>query len=144
MDQVHTIGGFASLLAGACALVFSLVSVVRTLGFIRHSVEASGQVIRLEHSKDKLGTASYEDYAPVFSFTVPGGKKYTVTSNISSSPADFSVGGSVRVRYKAASPEEARIHTFLETWGAAAISGLAGLFFAGFGCRLLGLLHLAQ
>ena len=67
------------------------------MNFIRRSAEANGEVIRLEHTKN-VSSPSYESYAPVFSFKVSDGKAYTVTSNISSSPADFSVGDSVRVR----------------------------------------------
>ena len=140
MDQLSNILPFVLLVVGPCALVFSIVSIFRTRSFIRRSSEVIGEVIRLERSKtrDRYG---YE-YAPVFSFTTEGGKSCTVTSDVSSSPPGFSVGESVRVRYDPANPENARIHSFFQTWGIAVISGAVGLAFIGFGGgKFLGLLH---
>jgi Protein of unknown function (DUF3592) len=64
-----------------------------------------------------------------------------VTSTISSSPAAFSVGESVRVRYDPANPEDARIHKFFEIWGATVIFGIVGAAFIAFGLYGLGLLQ---
>jgi hypothetical protein len=140
MSQITGIFGLVLLCGGACALIFSLVAFVRTGSFIRRSVEVGGEVIRLVRSTHR-GTTSYESYAPVFSFTAVNGERYSVTSEISSSPADFSVGESVRVIYDPADPHRARIHTFFETWGAVVISGLIGMGFVAFGSWRLGLLQ---
>jgi hypothetical protein len=140
MDQFTQIYCYALSVIGPCALVFSIVSIFRTRNFIRRSSEVSGKVIRLERSKtrDRYG---YE-YAPVFSFTTAEGKSCTVTSDVSSSPPGFSIGESVRVRYDPVNPENARIHTFFQTWGIAVISGIVGLAFIGVGGgKLLGILH---
>ena len=140
MDQLSKIWTLVSLSAGPCALVFCFVSIIRTKGLIRRSTEVTGEVIRLERSKSDGRFASY-DYAPVFSFTAADGNSYTVTSEVSSNPPGFSVGESVRVRYGPANPQNARIHSFFQTWGAAVISGAIGVGLIGFGCKLLGLLH---
>jgi hypothetical protein len=137
MDQVTWILGLPLLCVGARALVFSPICFVRTSSFIRRSVEVGGEVIRLEHSTDK-GTTSYESYAPVFSFTASNGEKYAVTSEISSSPADLSIGEPVRVIYDPNDPRSARIHTFFQTWGTVFVSGLIGMGFVAFGCWRLG------
>jgi hypothetical protein len=137
MDQIGKDFGWVLLSAGPCALVESLFSVVRAM---RRSAEANGKVIRLEQSMDRVGARSYESYAPVFSFC-SGGKTYTVTSKISSSPADFVVGDSVKVRYDPANPENARIHTFYRTCGIGIIFGVVGAGFITFGLYFLGILR---
>jgi hypothetical protein len=104
---------------------------------MRRSVEVTGEVVRLDRSEGDRQFASYV-YAPVFSFTAADGKAHTVVSDISSSPPDFSVGESVRVRYDPANPEKARIHSFFQIWGTTVISGAMGVGFAGVGCVLLG------
>jgi hypothetical protein len=144
MGDISNILGFVFFFGGPCALAYSLVSTFRTRDFIRRSVEVTGEVIRLERSVDRGGSASYIEYAPVFSFTVADGNAYTVISKISSSPADFNVGESVRVRYDPTNPQDARIHTFLQTWGAAVIFGVIGIGFTITGCKLLGIMNLVK
>src|ERR1035438_8811252 len=114
MDQKSEIFGLIFIFAGPCLIVFSVVSAVRTRAFLRRCTEASGEGVRLAHSSDRMGTTTYESYAPVFSFTAVDGKTYKVTSSISSSPADFSVGDSVRVRYDPGNPQDARIQSLFE------------------------------
>jgi hypothetical protein len=140
VDHFNTIIVIFLLLAGPCAVVYSLVSIVRTRDFLLRSTEVDGEVIRLERSRTG-GQTSTVVYAPVFSFTAADGRAYTVTSKVSSSAPGFSVGDSVRVRYDPANPEGARIHTFFQTWGAALISGAVGAGFVAFGCKLLWFLN---
>jgi len=138
LDQTSRILDLVLLFTSPCLLVFSLVSAVRTKGFIRRSVEVTGEVVRLERSSGaRFG--SY-DYAPVFSFTAADGNTYTVTSDVSSSPPGFREGESVRVRYDPDNPENARIHSFFQTWGVAVISGAVGVAFASYACKVLGFL----
>jgi Protein of unknown function (DUF3592) len=139
MDQLTKILEWVCLFVGPCLLVYSLISVVRTRDFIRRSTEVAGEVIRLERSAGDGRFASYV-YAPVFSFTSADGKTYTVTSDVSSSPPDFTIGESVRVRYDPANPEKARIHSFFQTWGVAFIAGACALIFIIVSCKLLGFL----
>ena len=142
MGQTSTLWAYVFLIIGPCALVYSIFSIVQTRGFIRRCTEVPGEVIRLEQSEDR-GRYGYT-YAPVFTFTTLEGMKYTVTSDVGSSPSDFSIGDSVRVRYDSANPENARIHSFFQTWGLAVISGAISVGFIGFGAKLLGLLHLVK
>jgi hypothetical protein len=142
MDQINKVIEFALLAIGPCAIVYSFASFFRTRAFLRTSIEVTGQVVRLERSKypDRYGYT----YAPVFCFTANDGTEHTVTSDVGSSPAGFSEGDSVRVRYEPANPQDARIHTFFQTWGTVVISGAVGVLFVTCGCNFLGLLHLAK
>ena len=139
MDEILE---FAFLAIGPCAIVYSFVSFFRNQTFLRTSVEVTGEVIRLERStdRDRYGYT----YAPVFTITANDGTQHTVTSDVGSNPAGFSGGDSVRVRYEPANPQDARIHTFFQTWGAVVLSGAIGVGFVAFGCDKLGLLHLAK
>jgi Protein of unknown function (DUF3592) len=139
LDDIDKILGFVLLVAGPCILIYSVVSFVRTRSFLRCCVEVDGEVKRLERSKSS-GKYGYT-YAPVFSFTVADGQTYTVTSEVSTSPPGFDVGESVRVRYDPSNPEDARIHTFFQTWGGAVMWGIVGAAFIAFGFYWLGLLE---
>jgi hypothetical protein len=142
LDQFGSILNLAILFAGLCALVYSLVSIVQTRSFLRRCAGVTGEVIRLERSRSG-GEFGY-DYAPVFSFTAADGNTFTVTSDVSSSPPGFRVGDSVRVRYDPADPQNARIHSFFQTWGSAVIFGAIGVGFFGYSCKAFGLLDLVK
>jgi Protein of unknown function (DUF3592) len=140
LDDIDKILGLVLLIAGPCILIYSAVTFDRTRSFLRCCVEVDGEVKRLERSKSP-GKYGYT-YAPVFSFTVADGKTYTVTSELSTSPPGFDVGESVRVRYDPANPEDARIHTFFQTWGGVVTWGIVGAAFFAFGLYWLGTLQL--
>jgi hypothetical protein len=108
---------------GVACLVWSVISYFRIAKFLQRCTETRGEVIRLERTQ---GTRGY-DYAPVFSFQTASGESITVTSDISSSPADFTEGDSVRVQYDPANPSDAKIHSFLQTWGDCVIPAAVGV-----------------
>jgi hypothetical protein len=144
MSQFETIVDSVLLVLGPCLLVFSIVSFVRTRAFLQRSAEVTGEVVRLVASKSWDGGLASTEYAPVFSFNAANGETYTVASNVGSSPAEFSVGDTVRVRYDPVNPQNARIHTWLQTWGAVAVSAVVGMAFVGYGSFKLGLLDWVQ
>jgi hypothetical protein len=130
MGQFETLLNRVFLVVGPCSLVYSIVSLIRTQSFIRRSVEVSGEVVRLERSRSR-GRYGYT-FAPVFTFTSVDGKLYTVTSDVGTNPATFDVGDSVEVRYDPADPHSARINTFFQVWGMAAICAALGIAFTCF------------
>jgi hypothetical protein len=127
---MQTFFQIAAASAGLGCLIWSVISYFRITGFLRQCTETSGEVIRLERTKSDGQFASY-DYAPVFQFQTASGKTMTVTSDVGSSPPGFSEGQSVLVRYDPTNPSDARIHTFLQTWGNCVIPGGVGVFFLG-------------
>jgi hypothetical protein len=126
VDQIWRILGFVALCASPCSIIYSVISFFRTRSFLLRSVEVDGEVVRLERSKDR-DRYGYT-YAPVFAFTAADGKSYTVTSDAGSSPPGFAEGESVKVRYEPENPENARIHTLFQTWGAALMGAFGGVF----------------
>jgi hypothetical protein len=120
----------ALAVAGVACLVWSVVSYSRVTKFIQRCTETSGEVIRLEQSTGTRGSSRYV-YAPVFRFQSASGETITVTSDLASSPPGFTEGQSVRVRYDPANPSDAKIHSFLQTWGDFVIPVAIGVFFLG-------------
>lgn len=102
-----------------------MISYFRIKKFIQRSIETSGEVIRLERSRGNRGY----DYAPVFCFQTASGETITVTSDVASSPPGFTEGESVRVRYDPINPSDAKIHSFLQTWGDCVIPAAVGIVF---------------
>jgi hypothetical protein len=135
VDEFWRILGYMALCASPCSIAYSIFSIFKTRSFLLHSVEVDGEVVRLERSKtrDRYGYT----YAPVFTFTAAGGKSYTVTSDAGSSPPGFTEGESVRVRFDPENPENARIHTLFQTWGATLMGAFGGVFFLIWGCFVL-------
>jgi hypothetical protein len=139
LGQIETLLNYFMLILGPCALIYGIFSTIQTGAFIRRSVEVDGEVVRLERSQNR-GRYGYT-YAPIFTFNTIEGVAYNVTSGVGSSPAGFSKGDSVLVRYDPANPEDARIHSLFQTWGSSALSGIVGLAFIYFAGKAFGFLH---
>lgn len=86
--------------------------------------EAMGKVVDFEVSPPTA--ESGETYAPIVSYVVDN-KEYTYSSSNSSDPPAFEIGEAVTVLYNPMQPSEARINTFFELWGLAAILALSGV-----------------
>jgi hypothetical protein len=114
--------------AGIALIIWSVISYARVTKFLQQSTETTGEVIRLQKFN---GGAQFPgcDYAPVFLFRTASGESVTVTSDVATSPPGFTVGQSVRVRYDASNPSEAKIHTLLQIWGDSVIPAVVGVFF---------------
>jgi hypothetical protein len=113
---------------GVCCLVWSVISYFRINRFLSHCIETRGEVIRLERTRSSGEFGSY-DYAPVFQFQSANGDSITITSDVASSPAGFSEGQSVLVRYDPTNPSDAKIHSFFQTWGGCVIPAWVGIIF---------------
>ena len=88
MDPFGRMIDLVSLVVGPCAVVYSIVSLIRTRIFVLRSLEVDGAVVRL----DRMKNGRYSYYAPVFAFTPAEGATYTVISDIGSIPPGFRIG----------------------------------------------------
>jgi hypothetical protein len=141
LDQVRELISWLFLLVGVASAAFSLILFFRTLRFLQVSVEADGRISHLERTSTGGGPYGQYIYAPVFFFTAADGKTYSVTSNATTNSPSFGIGERVSVLYDPANPEDARIHTFFQTWGNAVVLGICGVFFVATGCNFPGVLH---
>ena len=93
----------------------------RSERLLKRGKRARGVITRLDWGGDSARI-------PVFSFTVPDGSKYLVSSNTRSSSSTFSVGQEVPILYDPEYPSTtARIDTFGQIWGGAILFGAIGL-----------------
>ncbi|HLM58419.1 MAG TPA: DUF3592 domain-containing protein [Pyrinomonadaceae bacterium] len=90
---------------GALSLLAALYFRHRTRRFIRESVEAYGQVVRLEEREDEGSTI----YAPVVGYTAADGVPRQFVHHTASRPPSYTVGQRVRIRYHRQRPEDARM-----------------------------------
>jgi hypothetical protein len=128
---METYSQFVLAPLGVGCIIWSVISYIRITRFLGQCSETRGDVIRLERSVSS-GEFGSIDYAPVFQFQTASGESITVTSDVATSPAGFSVGQSVRIRYDPSNPSDAKIHSFLQTWGTCAIPAAVGIFFLVF------------
>ena len=71
-------------------------------------------------------------YAPRVRFATADGREIVFVSDTASSPAAYSEGDRVTIRYRPKSPTKARLDTVTDIWLGAMITGGLALFFAIF------------
>jgi hypothetical protein len=123
--------------SSVCCLTLSVAFAVYTFIFIGTATRARGEVVKIEAHPDSEDNSGI--YAPVLRFIASDGKAYTITSNISTSPPEFSVGQSVQVLYRQSDPEGARIATFGHLWLLPIVLAFIGIIHGliGGACRRL-------
>jgi hypothetical protein len=123
------------MVCGVACLGVALFFAVLTAAFIRNAVETTGKIVNLVPVADKENDST--NYAPIFSFTAGDGRTYTVTSNTSSNPPEFSPGQEVRVLYAPRNPSHARLKSTIQLWLVSMICAPLGAIYAGLGSVLL-------
>jgi hypothetical protein len=139
--QIRELIDWLFLFAGVASAIYSLVVFIGTLRFLRVSAKVDGRISHLERTSTGGGKFGQYIYAPVFFFNAADGKTYTVTSKDATRSPGFGIGERVSVRYDPANPEDARIHTFFQTWGRAIVFGFCGVLFIATGYNFPGPLH---
>lgn len=126
-------------LIGLAALMGAWMLYSNARQFVATAVTAEGTVVELVRSRSSDSTT----YAPRVTFTDAQGRAHAFTSRTSSNPPAYHVGETVRVLYRAESPQQARIDGFFSLWGGALIVGILGSVFAlvGLGMVLVPMLR---
>jgi hypothetical protein len=125
---------------GLIAIVLGLVCGVtafRTRAFLTESTSAPGEVIgivpRESCDEDDDGHRSCTTvYAPRVRYTTADGREIVFVSDTASSPASYSEGDRVTIRYRPDEPTNARLDTVTGIWLSSIITGGLALFFAVF------------
>lgn len=131
---------FGLIAFGGLFLVIGLVFAGVSVSFVVDAKHARGTVVALEWRDDDHsgvsrrrrvddGPAAY----PVVEFTAADGTRRTFRDSTGSSPPAYERGERVEVLYKADSPGDARIDSFLSLWLLPLVFGGIGLLFAGIG-----------
>ena len=126
------LGVIAIVLGVVCGLIS-----LRTRAFLAESTSAASQVIGLvprescdEHDDGHRTCTTV--YAPGVRFATADGREIVFVSHTTSSPASYSEGDRVTVRYRPDEPTNARLDTVTGIWLSAIITGRLALFFAVF------------
>jgi len=118
VKYVFTLVGLA-MLTGAFFLYRSSTT------FLAEASRTTGTVVDLVASKSDDSTV----YKPVVHFTTQNNEAVEFTSNSGSNPPGYTKGETVKVLYRAAAPQDARIDGFFSLWGGALIVGGMGTLF---------------
>jgi hypothetical protein len=129
-----------AVILGVIALILGVVCGVialRTQAFLAESTSATGQVIGLvprescDEDDDGHRTCTTV-YAPRVRFATADGREIVFVSDTASSPASYSEGDRVTIRYRPNEPTKARLDTVTDIWLGAMITGGLASFFAIF------------
>jgi hypothetical protein len=115
--------GFGSF--GALSLLVAFYFRQRTRRFIRESVEAQGEVVRLEEREDEGSVI----YAPVIRYTAADGVPRQFVHHTASRPPSYAVGERVEIRYHRRRPEDARLAARPSLYLVSIIFALLGAIF---------------
>lgn len=119
-----------AIFAGIAGIIF-----YQDYALARDGVQVEGTVISLAMSQDDDGSASY---APVVRFTSQGGREFTFTGTVYTSPPAYQTGQKVTVLYPTDRPSEAKLkgegNLLIIIFGiVGGLEILLGLFFGGKG-----------
>ncbi|MER7519112.1 DUF3592 domain-containing protein [Streptomyces sp. NPDC126499] len=126
----------------AFGALFSIIGTVLagiSVSYVANGERASGTVVALEwqggHAGGSRKTRSGNEPVahPVVEFTPAGGTPTRFREFTGSNPPAYEVGERVEVRYRADSPEDARIEGFATMWLLPLVFGGIGLLIVGVG-----------
>jgi hypothetical protein len=112
-----------------------IIFAVLTEAFVRSAIETNGKIVDLFPAFNQEDRTT--SYAPIFSFITTDGRTYTITSNTSSNPPEFSPGQNVAVLYDPRNPSHARLKSTVQLWLVSLICAPLGAFYAVLGFVLL-------
>lgn len=123
-EKSKLLKGVGLLFLGIILLVIGVYLFKDKVEFLNSSIQVEGTIVDVESSRSK-GTTYYY---PVISFQAVDSNTYTFSSETGSSAAfDFSKGDKLSVRYKAESPQLAKVDSFIELWGLSIALLIAGI-----------------
>jgi hypothetical protein len=141
-NRVKALVVFGSIFGffGLGMVIGAALSFSNTQDFLLVARTAPGKIVALEPVRSKNGYV----YHPVAEFQVDGFIHHHRSAS-GSNPAAFNVGDQVEIYYDPKNPERARIHSFMELWGLAAILGGMGSLFSALALGVFGrLIFLAR
>jgi hypothetical protein len=117
----------------ACPLIAAGFFVHTSL-FVKNALRAPGTVVELTPvESDENGI----EYKPVFSFQAIDKQTYTITSNTSTNPPEFSVGDTITVLYEKEDPAKATPDAFWQLWLVPVVLVIIGVCHGVFGLACL-------
>ncbi len=128
---VVAVAGLVFLGVGLFLLRYAWQTNANGQGYESLTRQTTGTVVALDRHDYRNRRSTY---APIVTYQVAG-QTYRITNELATSPASYSVGESVTVRYKPTQPGLSRIDSFASRWlllliaaGAGSLLTLVGLF----------------
>lgn len=115
----------------AVLVVIALVQVISTLLFLNRAADTLGRVVDYQREQNQIAFLKDTGYLyyPIVEFETERRESISFVSPSGRSERPYDQGARVQVRYDPANPNDARIASFLGTWGKAAVfGGLGGVF----------------
>ena len=146
--------GLLFFVLGAIGILVSIYLYSNVRSFLSEAEKVDGTVIKLvkKTSTKRVSGIGNDDrstrtrtsttFAPVVAFTDHQGQKHEVQSTMSSSSPAYSVKQKVTVYFQKDNPQQAKIDSFFDLWGAVTVMGGASTFFCIIG--LLSFFRLVQ
>ncbi|MGW6057490.1 DUF3592 domain-containing protein [Streptomyces sp. NPDC055189] len=128
---------FGAIAFGTLFLAIGLILTGVSVSYLANGERARGTVVSMEWRSDggsgkrraNDGPTAY----PVVQFTAAGGKSRTFEGSTGSNPPAYDLMEKVEVLYRADSPQDARINSFISLWLLPLIFGGIGLVIGGIG-----------
>ena len=102
--------------SGTLCVIIAAGFAAHTAYFVHSALRATGTVVEITSVASGSGEDQTIGYAPVFRFQAADGHTYTVISNTSTNPPEFSDGETITVLYKKSNPAGATPDAFWQLW----------------------------
>ena len=125
--MLHLAAKLLLALGVGCLLLAAYLS-WNTLEFARDTAAATGEVVSYRDIVDGKETR----YSPRVRYKTAGGEIVTIDGQFATTSKRFTIGQQVPLRYKVATPTDARIALFTDNWLGPSVAAVIGLLgFAG-------------
>ncbi|MHC6225422.1 DUF3592 domain-containing protein [Pseudomonas sp. X10] len=120
--KISSVLKYLFVFVGLAILMAGYSSYQRTKSFLSDALASQGHVIDLLSTQGSDSTA----YKAIVQFETGAGQTFELISSVATNPPLYTVGEVVEILYSPTNPDEARIDSFFEVWGAATILGPIG------------------
>jgi hypothetical protein len=136
--KVLAIVKYAFTVIGFSMLIGAFIAYKSSSSFVAEAIKVEATVVDLVAYRSSGSTT----YKPLVKFVDQNGRQIELLSSAGSNPPSYSQGQTVEVFYRPAEPQNAKINSFFDLWGAAFVLGaLGGTFFLiGSGMMIAGTL----
>ena len=135
------IGGWGFIAVAVITLTISFFVYRHVHGFVQSASRAQATITKLTERRDHDSDIVYY---PVFTFKDSKGQTHEIDSSSGQYPPAYKVGDTVTVLYQPEQPENAKLDSFFDIWGWAAMLGGFGVLDLVVGLGMLAVVFIIQ
>jgi hypothetical protein len=136
-----SIGGWVFIATGIITLTIAFFVYRHAQNFVQSASRTQATITKLI---ERPGQNSSSVYFPVFRFQDANGQAHEIDSSSGQYPPAYKVGDTVTVLYQPQQPEKAKLDTFFDVWGWAAMLGGFGVLDLVVGSGMLVFVFITQ